>query len=57
MPDHESAVRALKVIEETGKASFPCIRFHDMVRGQYLYGDLYEKTGPWGNWKVGDRQQ
>lgn len=57
MPDPESAVSALKVIEETGKATFPCIRFHDTVRGVYLYGDLYARTGPWDTWRPGDRQQ
>lgn len=57
MPDMESAVRALEVIRETGQATFPCIRFHDKVRGVYLYGDLYARTGPWDKWRVGDRQQ
>ena len=54
MPDMESAVRALKVIEETGRATFPCIRFHD--QDGYWYGDLYEKAR-WEKWEVGDRQQ
>lgn len=55
MPDMESAVSALKVIQETGRATFPCIRFHS--GGVYLYGDLYQRTGSWDTWRPGDRQQ
>lgn len=55
MPDHESAVGALETIKETGKATFPCIRFHS--QGVYLYGDLYERNSKVDHWKVGDKQQ
>lgn len=55
MPDMESAVSALEIIKETGRATFPCIRFH--ADGVYLYGDLYERHPAVDRWKVGDRQQ
>lgn len=55
MPDYESAVRALKVLQETGRASFPCIRFKGP--DGYLYGDLYPRNDRLDTWKVGDRQQ
>jgi hypothetical protein len=58
MPDHESAVRAKKIIEETGEADFPCIRFMDARgTGRYLYGDLYARNPYVDRWKVGDIQQ
>ena len=57
MPDAESAVRAREIVKETGEAEFPCIRYYDAEKGHYLYGDLYERTGPWDTWKVGDIQQ
>lgn len=53
MPDMESARAALQMIKETGRASFPCIRYNKA--GAYFYGDLYpEGVLPW---KPGDRQQ
>lgn len=58
MPDMESAVAAKKLIEETGEADFPCIRFMDARGcGRYLYGDLYGRNPKVDRWKVGDIQQ
>jgi hypothetical protein len=56
MPDMESAVAAKKLIEETGEADFPCIRFYDDPTRRYLYGELYPRS-PVDEWQVGDVQQ
>jgi|SaaInlStandDraft_7_1057024.scaffolds.fasta_scaffold00250_48 hypothetical protein len=57
MPDTESAVRAKEIIEETGTADFPCIRFKVSREGRYLYGDLYPRNPTFDRWKPGDVQQ
>ena len=49
-------MRAQEIIEATGEADFPCIRFYESGVG-YRYGDLYERSGPWDRWSVGDRQR
>ena len=49
-------MRALAVIEETGEADFPCIRFYESGFG-YRYGVQYTRNPHFDTWKVGDRQQ
>lgn len=56
MPSMEAAVRGVAIIQMTGEADFPCIRFHDYEISHYLYGELYSRS-EWDTWKVGDIQQ